>query len=118
MLPFIKCSWNASEALVTLLVKDYPEEGVTLEDIVPTIDYIRAKASSMIIRADLNGANLLDIDRFKSIVKVVSDVVEYTKDDNLLTRVEFMGAGVVFRMLYGPISLLIPKYFRDMVVFL
>jgi hypothetical protein len=53
-----------------------------------------------------------------AIVKLVSEVIEYTKDDDLLQRVEFIGSGVMFRLLYEPISLFIPKYFRDMVVFL
>jgi len=52
------------------------------------------------------------------IVKIVGEVVEYTRDDNLLRRIEFAGTGFVFRMFYHPISLAIPKYFRDMVVFL
>jgi hypothetical protein len=44
--------------------------------------------------------------------------VEYTRDDNLLRQIQFVNTGFVFRMLYQPVSLAIPKYFRDMVVFL
>ena len=114
----IQCSWNEGEALVTLVVKDYPEEGLKFEDILPIIQTIRAKATSMVIRADLTGANMVDIYRFKTIAKVVSEVIEYTKDDNLLERLEFVGTGSFFRMIYKPISLIIPKYFRDKAVFL
>ena len=119
LLPFLHVDWaETGTAYVTLTVKDYPQEGVMLEELVPVIQTIRAKSLDMIIRADLTGAGIVSIDRFKSIVKIVSEVVDYTKEDNLLRQIQFAGTGLVFRMLYGPISLAIPKYFRDMVVFL
>ena len=118
-LSFLHVDWaETGTAYVTLTVKDYPQEGVMLEELVPVIQTIRTKSLDMIIRADLTGAGIVSIDRFKSIVKIVSEVVEYTKEDNLLRQIQFVGTGIVFRMLYGPISLAIPKYFRDMVVFI
>jgi len=118
-LSFLHVDWaETGTAYVTLTVKDYPQAGVMLEELVPVIQTIRAKSLDMIIRADLRGAGIVSIDRFKSIVKIVSEVVEYTKEDNLLRQIQFVGTGIVFRMLYGPISLAIPKYFRDMVVFI
>lgn len=118
-LSFLHVDWaETGTAYVTLTVKDYPQAGVTLEELVPVIQTIRSKSLDMIIRADLTGAGIVSIDRFKSIVKIVSEVVEYTKEDNLLRQIQFVGTGLVFRMLYGPISLAIPKYFRDMVVFI
>ena len=119
LLSFLHVDWaETGTAYVTLTVKDYPQEGVMLEELVPVIQTIRSKSLDMIIRADLTGAGIVNIDRFKSIVKIVSEVVEYTKEDNLLRQIQFAGTGLVFRMLYGPISLAIPKYFRDMVVFI
>ena len=119
LLSFLHVDWaETGTAYVTLTVKDYPQAGVMLEELVPVIQTIRSKSLDMIIRADLTGAGIVSIDRFKSIVKIVSEVVEYTKEDNLLRQIQFVGTGLVFRMLYGPISLAIPKYFRDMVVFL
>ena len=119
LLSFLHVDWaETGTAYVTLTVKDYPQEGVMLEELVPVIQTIRSKSLDMIIRADLTGAGIVSIDRFKSIVKIVSEVVEYTKEDNLLRQIQFVGTGIVFRMLYGPISLAIPKYFRDMVVFI
>lgn len=115
---FIKCEWEGSKANVTLSVKDYPTGGVELEVLKPMIHEIRENATDMIIKADLSGAGIVRIERFKMIVKIVGEVVEYTRDDNLLRRIEFVGTGFVFRMFYHPISLAIPKYFRDMVVFL
>ena len=116
---FIKCIWDDEYiAHVTLIVRDYPVEGATLEDLNPLIQEIRERSNGMIIKADLAGAGIVNIDRFRMIVGIVREVVEYTREDNLLMRIEFLNTGIVFRMLYQPISLAIPKYFRDMVVFL
>ena len=115
----MNCLWdNDDVAHVTLFVKDYPAEGVTLEDLKPMIQDIRDNAKEMIIKADLVGAGIVNIDRFRLIVKIVREVVDYTRDDNLLRQIQFVNTGFVFRMLYQPVSLAIPKYFRDMVVFL
>jgi len=114
----MKCEWEGAEAHVTLVVKDYPEQGVTLEELKPIIQDIRNNATDMIIKADLAGAGIVNIDRFRMIVVIVKEVVDYTREDNLLRRIEFLNTGFVFRMIYQPISLAIPKYFRDMVVFL
>jgi len=119
VLRFMHVDWiEDGTAYVTLSVRDYPLEGVTLDKLVPMIEMIRTESKDMIIRADLEGTGIISIDRFKSIVKIVSEVVEYTKDDNLLRQIQFIGTGAVFRFLYRPFSLAIPKYFRDMVVFL
>jgi hypothetical protein len=116
---FMKCVWDSDKvAHVTLVVRDYPEEGVTLDELKPMIQEIREKSTGMIIKADLAGAGIVSIDRFRLIVKIVREVVEYTRDDNLLRQIQFVNTGFIFRTLYGPISLAIPKYFRDIVVFL
>jgi len=116
---FMKCIWDSDQAAhVTLVVRDYPEEGVTLDELKPMIQEIREKSTGMIIKADLAGAGIVSIDRFRLIVKIVKEVVEYTRDDNILRQIQFVNTGFIFRTLYGPISLAIPKYFRDIVVFL
>lgn len=116
---FMKCIWDSDQvAHVTLVVRDYPEEGVTLDELKPMIQEIREKSTGMIIKADLAGAGIVSIDRFRLIVKIVKEVVEYTRDDNILKQIQFVNTGFIFRTLYGPISLAIPKYFRDIVVFL
>ena len=115
----MKCIWDSDGvAYVTLVVRDYPEDGVTLDDIKPMIQEIREKSSGMIIKADLADAGIVSIDRFRLIMKIVKEVVEYTRDDDILRQIQFVNTGFIFRTLYGPISLAIPKYFRDMVVFL
>jgi len=116
---FIKYIWDSDNiAYVTLTVKDYPVEGVTLDDLKPMIHEIRKKSTGMIIKADLAGAGIVSIERFKLIVKIVKEVVEYTREDNILKQIQFVNTGFIFRTLYGPISFAIPKYFRDIVVFL
>jgi len=116
---FMKCIWDSDNvAHVTLIVRDYPEQGVTLDELKPMIEEIREKSTGMIIKADLAGAPLVNIDRFRLIVKIVREVVDYTRDDDLLRQIQFVNTGFVFRALYGPISYAIPKYFRDLVVFL
>jgi len=116
---FMKCVWDVEDiASVTLMVRDYPTGGATLDELKPTIEEIREKSTGMIIKADLNGASLVNIERFRSIVKLVGEVVEYTKEDNLLRGIQFIGTGFIFRTLYRPISMMIPKYFRDIVIFL
>jgi hypothetical protein len=114
---FMTCEWSET-CLVKLKVRDYPENGVTLEDLKPIIQEIRSKAKDMIIRADLSGVGLVGIERFKMIVSICQEVIEYTKEDNILRKIEIQGAGFIFRTLYGPVSLAIPKYFRDMVQFI
>jgi hypothetical protein len=114
---FMKCEWSET-CLVTIKVKDYPENGVTLEDLTPLIHEIRVKAKDMVIRADLSGVGLVGIERFKMIVGLCQEVIEYTKNDNILRKIEIQGAGFIFKTLYKPISLAIPKYFREIIVFL
>jgi len=116
---FMKCIWDSDQVdHVTLVVRDYPEEGVALDTIKPMIQEIREKSTGMIIKADLAGAGIVSIDRFRLIMKIVKEVVDYTSDDNILRQIQFVNTGFIFRALYGPISLAIPKYFRDMILFL
>ena len=117
MTDFLKCEW-AGECHVTIMVKDYPEQGVSLDNLKPLIDDIRSRASDMIICADFTGTGLIGIEKFKSIVSLCQEVIEYTKNDNILRKVELKGTGFIFRALYRPISQVIPKFFRDIVVFL
>jgi hypothetical protein len=114
---FMKCEWSDT-CLVTIKVRDYPEDGVDLDDIKPLIHEIRSRAKDMTIRADLSGVGLLGIERFKMIVGLCQEVIEYTKNDNILRKIEIQGAGFIFRTLYKPISIAIPKCFRDIIVFL
>jgi hypothetical protein len=115
----MKSDWDEVRvARVFIFVKDFPDEGVSLEDIKPLVHSIRENATDMIIRADLSGVGLVGIERFKQILVLIQEVVEYTKEDNLLRKIEIQSAGFIFRTLYGPISLAVPTYFRDMIQFI
>ena len=116
----MKCIWDETtrDMYVRLIVKDYPTEGVTLDDIKPIIKEIREKSDSMTIKVDLHGAGLIGVERIRAIIKLCIDVTEYTREDNILRQIHVVGAGLIFRMIYAPISVAIPKYFRDMIVFL
>lgn len=115
----MKCIWDdeTRHVYVRLIVKDYPTEGVTLEDLKPIIQEIRAKSDSMAIKVDLYGAGLIGVERIRAIIKLCVDVTEYTREDDILREIQVAGAGFLFKMIYAPISIAIPKYFRDMIVF-
>lgn len=114
---FITCDWDDSTVHVTLFVRDYPVKGVSLDDLKPLIHEIRAKSTSMIIRVDMNRVPLTNMELFKVILKIVKEVVDYTQDDKLLQQIRVVNTGFVFRTLYKPISLAIPKCFRDIITF-
>ena len=103
-------------AHVRFTVKDY--RPVTLFDFLDLIKTIRENSSGLVIHFDLEGAGPNLMDHFVSLTKLVTDVVEYTKHDGLLRKVEIIKAGFIFRLLYKPISLLLPKEIRDLIVFL
>ena len=116
---FMTCIWDVLDVTyVVIRVRDFPEKGVTLEQLKPLIQEIREKSKGMVITIDLSHVGLVGIDRFKMIMSICQEVIDYTKDDNLLQQIEFENAGFIFRTLYKPISLAIPKYFRDIVIFL
>ena len=115
---FMKREWEEESLTVTLVVKEYPVEGVAFETLKPIIHEIRENAKDMVIKVDLRGANLISVERLRAIMKLCVDVTEYTRQDNILRQIQVIGAGLLFRMIYKPISLTIPKYFRDIVVFL
>lgn len=114
----MKREWEEESLTVTLVVKEYPVEGVEFEDLKPIIHEIRENAKDMVIKVDLRGANLISVDRIRSIIKLCVDVTEYTRQDNILRKIQVLGAGFIFRVVYAPISVAIPKYFRDIIVFL
>lgn len=114
----MKREWDENSITVTLIVKEYPVEGVSFEQLKPIIHEIRENAENMVIKVDLRGANLISVDRIRAIIKLCVDVTEYTRQDNILRKIQVLGAGIIFRVVYAPISVAIPKYFRDIIVFL
>lgn len=111
-------SWNFidNEAYVCINVVDYTP--TPIEKIETIIERIRTQATDLYLKFDLSGKGVVSIDEFKSISKLIQDVIEYTKNDNILRRISIVGAGFFFKLLYKPVSLAIPKEIRDMIVFL
>jgi hypothetical protein len=111
-------SWIFTEdeqALVTINVARYTS--TTLEDLKTTIENIRTQATDLVITFDLSETGLIGIEEFKSISKLVLDVIDYTKNDQILRKIRIVGAGFFFKLMYRPISLAIPREIRDMIVF-
>jgi hypothetical protein len=102
-------------ARVQISVRNYKPTQLT--DLLDTIQDIRDRSTSMTIKFDLTGVGLINFEQFQSISKLIMDVIEYTKNDNLLQRVEIVGAGFIFKWLYKPVSIAIPRQIRDMIVF-
>ena len=110
---FMTLIWDAEDvAYVIIRVRDFPEEGLTLESLKSIIQEIRENSTGMIITADLKNVGILSIDRFRSIARLVGEVLEYTKDDKLLRKLEIENAGFIFRMICRTLPL------RDLIVFL
>ena len=78
---------------------------------------MRIKSRSMIITVDLTGANPF-CHEVRQITKLILDVFNYTKNDNLLKEIQFKNAGFLVRSFYRPISMMLPWYVRDIIVFI
>lgn len=112
---FMHWKWEGDLcAHVTLKVKDYVP--TTIEELEDIIQELRIQSRSMIIIVDLSGANPF-CHEVRQITRLILDVFEYTKDDNLLTQIQFKNAGFLTRSFYHPISMMLPSYVREIIVF-
>ena len=113
---FMYWTWEGDLcAHVTLKVKDYVP--TTIEDLDDVIHDLRLKSRSMIIQVDLSGANPF-CHEVRQITKLILDVFETTKNDQLLQQIQFKNAGFFVRSFYRPISMMLPSYVREIIVFL
>jgi hypothetical protein len=116
VMDFMKWTLTEDEqAIVTINVAHYTP--TTLDELRNTIETIRSQATDLIIIFDLSNTGIIGIEEFKSISKLVLDVIDYTKNDNILRKIIIKGAGFFFKLLYKPVSLAIPREIRDMIVF-
>lgn len=113
-------TWTIDENLhvdVDISIKKFIEhQHVRFDDVKELILDIRTRCKTMVIRADLAGANLFWLD-VRSLTKLLVDVFYFTREDMLLQAIEFQNSGFIFRNLYRPISLAIPRHVRALVVF-
>jgi hypothetical protein len=114
---FLTCEWEDRVAKVNINVLYFPDTAATLADLEPLVKDIRSRATDMIITADFSGVGFVGMRRCASILYLVQEVIEYTKDDDLLRRVYFKGTGVIFQGVYASIESTIPQYFRDIIEF-
>lgn len=113
---FMTCTWSPeNEAQVYFKVAEY--KPVQVSDFYEIINEIRSRATGLVIKFDLKGAGPKTREEFRSLFKLICDVIDYTKGDGLLRTVYIIGAGFLFRFLYGPLSLLIPREIRDLILF-
>lgn len=89
---------------------------IRFRDVQDLILEIRTRCKTMVIKVDLAGANVFHLD-VRSLTNLLVDVFEFTRNDMLLRAIEFQNSGFIFRNLYRPISLVIPRHVRDLVVF-
>lgn len=112
---FMTWTWEGDLcAHVTLKVKDYVP--TTMEELDDVINDLRIQSRSMIIMVDLAGANPF-CHEVRQITKLILDVFEHTKNDALLEQIQFHHAGFLVRSFYRPISMMLPSYVRDLIVF-
>jgi hypothetical protein len=113
-------TWTIDEDLhvdVDISIQKFIEhQHIRFDDVKELILDIRTRCKTMVIRADLAGANLFWLD-VRSLTNLLVDVFYFTREDMLLQAIEFQNSGFIFRNLYRPISLAIPRHVRALVVF-
>lgn len=107
--------WDGDNVTVFVQVSEFTT--LTIDDVKDMVHEIREKASSMTIQFDLEGVNVMNRTQIQAVVDAIRQVLDYTRDDELLERVEILNAGIMFRLLYPPFSLLFPRLIRDMIIF-
>ncbi len=113
---YMSWTWDAElQATVTLVVNNYFP--TTIEDLHDIIQELRIKSRSMIIVVDLDGANPF-CHEVRQITRLILDVFEYTKNDNLLKQIQFKNSGILVRSFYRPISMMLPGYVREIITFI
>ena len=113
-------TWTIDEDLhvdVNISIQKFIEcQPIRFSDVQDLILDIRTRCKTMVIKADLTDANVFHLD-VRSLTNLLVDVFHFTREDMLLRAIEFQNSGFIFRNLYRPISLVIPRHVRALVVF-
>lgn len=113
---FLDWTWDSDlNIYVSIFMKNY--KPIKFEDITDLLADWRIKSRSMIIKVDLSDTSPFRLD-LRGITRLIIDIYEHTKNDTLLRQIQFIGSGFIFRNAYRPISLVIPKHIKDMIIFL
>ena len=112
---FMTWTWDENLCIhVTILVAKYTP--TTIVEMYDIIQDMRIKSRTMIIKVDLTGANPF-CHEVRQVTRLILDVFEYTKNDQLLKQIQFFNAGILVRTFYKPISMMLPSYVREIIVF-
>lgn len=103
-------------ATVEIIVSQYNH--ATLDDLKEIIGAIRGSARSMDLIFDLKSVDVPGAEKFKEIAKLITDVLEYTRNDKILDKISIKNAGFLFRFFYRPFSIAIPRKIREAIVFI
>ena len=113
---FIDWTWDADlNVYVTIFMRNY--KPITFDDIYDILQEFRIKSKTMIMKVDLTGTSPFRLD-LRGVTRLIIDIYENTKNDTILRQIQFIGSGFIFRNAYRPISLVIPKHIKDMIIFL
>ena len=112
---FMKVRWPSKEvAVAELFMAKYPKEGLVLKDFIPIMTKIRRRADSLYIRADLTDVGAIPLPLVPSLITLIRDIIEYTDDDDILAEIEYINAGIFFKMLY---KFVVPVKFHSLIKF-
>ena len=111
----MKVTWSSKTvAIAELFLSRYPEEGLVLKDFIPIIDKFRRKADSLYVKADLTDVGSVPLHMIPSLIKLIHDIIDYTNNDNIVVEIEYINAGIIFKMLY---KFVIPSKFHPLIKF-
>ena len=103
------------EVTIHLSGKDYiKNQPVQLEEVLVIIDEAKSTGVLATLEIDLSGMNILHLD-VRGLLMLIRDIYDYTKNRGFLKEIKIKGTGFVFRNLWRPTSLILPRSVRDLV---
>lgn len=78
------------------------------------IEDIKASAEFATLEIELHGANIFHLD-VRGLLRLIRDLYEFTKNRGFLKEIRIKGTGFLFRNLYFPASLIMPRSVRELI---
>lgn len=118
MVYFIKWTYirSTSEALIEISAQEYiKNQPVKFEGLIrDVIDEIRGQVELASLDIDLTGVNILHLD-VRSLIHNIREMHEYTKNRGFLKEIRIRRTNFIFRSIYRPISLILPRSVRELI---
>jgi hypothetical protein len=115
---FMKWTYNedGSEALIEISAREYiKNQPVKFEGrIRDAIDEIRDLVDLATLEIDMTGVNILHLD-LRSLIHNIRDMYEYTKNRGFLKEIRIRPTNFIFRSVYRPTSLILPRSVRELI---